>query len=363
MRVLVALLTIGLIASGCVPRDLGATPSSAPPSTAVSTLPPTTEPTLAAATASSPATPIGPAPTATVPESVITVSAATFPLEPNLVLRPAPITENVTGFVRGSVERYLDMLDHFRATGATNRNALSLTGRFGDAVFYGMKASQDVERKFAIGSLHVDRYLVKPWGTRAVADATVTILDKAVNGSLPDQTETGRLRLVGDRLFVVDAWDYASGSWFNGPSLMTADDLRKEIVWAITAHLGTETWVPGSAPVGFGDESTAFWRARHAYIASFDRAAIASRTFADVTATIERYETFSEIRDGLATVRISGTIATKDSAGRVGGTPFQRTLRVFFGNWIPEVVDEQITPGVWLSGGDLALAARDVNAA
>ena len=79
--------------------------------------------------------------------------------------------------------------------------------------------------------------------------------------------------------------------------------------------------------------------------------------------TIERYETFSEIPDGLATARINGTIATKDPAGRVTRAPFARTVRVFFGNWIPQVVDEQATGGVWMSGGDLALAARDINAA
>jgi hypothetical protein len=115
--------------------------------------------------------------------------------------------------------------------------------------------------------------------------------------------------------------------------------------------------------VTFGDESTPFWRARHAYIATFDRVATPFRTFEDVKASIERYETFSEIPDGLATIRVNGTIVTKDGSGRTSRTPFERTLRILFGNWIPEVVDEQITPSVWLSGGDLALAARDVNTA
>jgi hypothetical protein len=255
------------------------------------------------------------------------------------------------------------MLDHFRATGATNRQALSVYGRFGDAVFTGIKASQDVERKFVIGSLRVDRYLVKPWGTRAMAEATVAILDKAVNGSLPDQTETGRLRLVGDKLFVSDAWDYAAGGWFNGPPVISEAELRETVTGTAANHLALESWVPGSAVVTFGDESTPYWRARHAYIASVDRSATPWRTFEDVKATIERYETFSDIRDGLATVHISGTIVTKTAGGDARRTPFERTLRILFGNWIPEVVDEQVTPGVWLSGGDLALAARDVNTA
>ena len=362
MRFQAAFLVVTFAATACAPS--GAAPASAEPSAAVQatlSVQATAEPTVAATLPAAPSA--APEPAARVPEYPLTVSTAAFPLVPSLALRAAPINDDAIAFVRSSIERYLDMLDHFRATGATNRNALSLSGRFRDAVFSGMKASQDVERKFAIGSLRVDRYLVKPWGTRALAEATVTILDKATGGSLPDQTETGRLRLVGDRLFVVDAWDYASGSWFNGPAPMTADELRQQITWAITSYLGTETWVPGSAPVGFSDDSTPFWRARQAYLASLDHAAAPSRVFEDLTATIERYDTFSEIRDGLATARISGTVATKDPAGRVSRSSFARTLRVFFGNWVPQVVDEQTAAGVWMSGGDLALAARDMNAA
>jgi hypothetical protein len=353
VRLIAASLVCALLASACAARQPEAAPSassvpSAPSAEVTRTLP---EPTPYVA------------PAAQAPEVQVIVATAPFPMSPTLALRAAPVDEEANGYVRGSIERYLDTLDHFRATGATNRQALTVYGRFGDAVFKGIKASQDVERKFVIGSLRVDRYLVKPWGTRAVAEATVTILDKTVNGSLPDQIETGRLRLVGDRLFVSDAWDYASGGWFNGPTPMTAADVRDAVTATTAHHLRLESWVPGSAAVTFGDESTPFWRARHAYIAAFDRAAISWRTFEDVTASIERYETFSEIRDGLATVRLGGSIVTKDASGQARRTPFERTLRILFGNWIPEVVDEQIAPGVWLSGGDLALALRDINTA
>ncbi len=298
-----------------------------------------------------------------MPEIAVAVSPAAFPLVVSLALRPAPIDDEAALFVRSGIERYLDTLDHFRATGATNREALTVYGRFGDAVFDGIKASRDIERKFVIGSLHVDRYLVKPWGTRAVAEVSVTILDRAVDGSLPDQTETGRFRLVGDRLFVADAWDYASGDWFNGPTPMTSAEVREAVTMTTAHHLWIESWVPGSAPVTFGDESTPFWRARHAYLAAIDPTGTPWRTFEDVKASIERYETFSDIRDGLATVRVSGTIVTQDASMKTSRTAFERTLRILFGNWIPEVVDEQVAPQIWLSGGDLALALRDVNAA
>lgn len=355
-RAAVALI---VLASACTTANpqAAASPSTVPSESAQPNYPP--EPSFAPF----PPTPAPtPEPTVQVPEIAITVDGAAFPIETTLALRPAPVNDEATSFVRGGVERYLQMLDHFRATGATNREALSVYGKFGDAVFNGIKASKDVERKFAIGSLHIDRYLVKPWGTRALAEVTVTILDKAVDGSLPDQTETGRLRLTGDKMFVTDAWDYAAGSWFNGTKPKPDAEIREAMTWTLPGHFGFETWVPGSAQATWGDESTPFWRAWHKYLAGLDHTAT-SRTFEDVRATIVRYETFADIPDGLATVRVLGTAITKDAAGAVARAPFERTMRVFFGNWIPEVVDEQITPGVWLSGGDLALAARDVNTA
>lgn len=361
MRLISGILLCALLATACAPNDRSGAidlPSASPDAERTASA----EPTVA--TPESPApTPVVPADAARVTEIPVAVSSASFPLEATLALRSAPVNDEATQAVRWGIERYLEMLDHFRATGATNREALSVYGRFGDAVFNGIKASKDIERKFAIGSLRVDRYLVKPWGTRAMAEATVTILDKAVNGSLPDQTETGRLRLVGDKLFVTDAWDYASGAWFNGPTVMTADQVREAVTSTIANHLLVESWVPGAAPVTFGDESTPFWRARHAYVAAIGRVETPWRTFEDVKASVERYETFSDIRDGLATVRVNGTILTKDASGKTSRTAFERTQRILFGNWIPEVVDEQVVPGVWLSGGDLALALRDINAA
>lgn len=361
MRIGIALAVV-ILAGACTARAPEAATTAAPSVSSSETAEPyhTTEPSLAPFPSPSP-TPVEQP--VQVPAIDLAVEGAAFPIEATLALRPAPVNDEATSIVRWGVERYLEMLDHFRATGATNREALSVYGRFGDAVFNGIKASKDVERKFAVGSLRIDRYLVKPWGTRALAEVTVTILDKAVDGSLPDQAETGRLRLTGDKMFVTDAWDYASGGWFNGTKGKSDAEVREGLTWAIPPHLGLETWVPGSAPVNWGDESTPFWRAWHAYLLSLDRSATTSRTFENVTARIERYETFADIPDGLATVHVRGTIVTTDAGGKSARKPFERTMRVFFGNWIPEVVDEQITPGVWLSGGDLALGARDVNTA
>ncbi|MGH2450693.1 MAG: hypothetical protein ACRDGE_05390 [Candidatus Limnocylindria bacterium] len=128
--------------------------------------------------------------------------------------------------------------------------------------------------------------------------------------------------------------------------------------------LHSESWVP-SGPVEtlIRGDPTPFSSARAAYVASFDRSATVLRTFEDVAATIERYDTFAEVDDGLVTVRLTGTLVTADAAGATQRTPFERRVVVFFGNWAPEVVDEEIAPGVWRSGGDQALAEIDVNRA
>src|SRR5437899_96320 len=77
-------------------------------------------------------------------------------------------------------------------------------------------ASAGVKRQCELVSLKVDRHFVKPWGTHAYVDVTVTIADRAVGGTAPDQFETGKLRLSGDRFRVTDGWDEAHDRWFNG---------------------------------------------------------------------------------------------------------------------------------------------------
>jgi hypothetical protein len=126
-----------------------------------------------------------------------------------------------------------------------------------------------------------------------------------------------------------------------------------------------ESWLAGSVtPTYFdGAGATAFQKARAAYFATFDRTAIKARTFADVTGVIERYDTFAEIAHGMATVRLAATLVTTDATGRTERQPVARRVKVFFGNWAPEVVDEEVTPGVWRSSGELALVDIDVNRA
>src|SRR5438552_1236757 len=240
------LLVLALVTAACgaSPRE-GANVPTAAPSSEVAVSPPGLP---SAELAASPA-PTS-APSASVESPRVQFSATPFPLVASS-LRVAPIDDEAGAVAGTGLLNYLESLDRFRETGATDRTQLYLEGRFGDAVFAGLRASATpAKRKFALGSFKVDRLLVKPWGVRAVVE---------------------------------------------------------------------------------------------------------------VTATIERYETFNEIRDGVATVRLNGTVVTTDSSGRTARAPFERRAVVLIGNWMPEVVDEQITGATWLSGGDLALGVRDHN--
>src|SRR6266508_4341144 len=184
--------------------------------------------------------------------------------------------------------------------------------------------------------MRIEPLYKKPWGTQALADVRVTIVDRAVDRSAPDQWESGLLRLSGDRRYsVVDSWDDPRGRWFNGRATDNAAGLRDSVQQAVGMYLRTESWVVG----------------------------LPAETYFDGIGAVERYDTLADIPDGMATVRIVGSVVTSDAAGRTQRQPISRHVKVFFGNWMPEVVDHEVTPGVWLAGCDLALVEIDVNRA
>lgn len=55
---------------------------------------------------------------------------------------------------------------------------------------------------------------------------------------------------------------------------------------------------------------------------------------------------------------------TTTAEGTIERARFERRVKVFlFDGWMPEVVDEEVAPGVWLSGGELALEKVDIDRA
>lgn len=349
------MITVVLLLSACAPVAQPAA-SHAPASPVAE---PSAGQTLAPAPSPTPVVQPGPV----LDNPFVTITSAPFPIAPTFTLtRSAVPADDFT--VRWGIDRYLEGLDRYREFG----DYLPARGAFGEAVAAALVESRTpgVKRTFVLESLRIEAVYKKPWGTQALADVRVTIVDRAVNGSAPDQRETGLLRLSGDKkLQVVDGWNAAAGRWFNGRVRDDAAGLRESVAQAIGLYLRRESWVMGG-PVetyadGFG--MTPFKTARSSYVGAFDRARTTSRMFEDVTGAIERHDTFAELPGGITTARLSATVVTTDTAGRTQRESVTRRVKVFFGNWMPEVVDEEITPGVWRSGGDLALVEIDINLA
>lgn len=360
MRIFVASLLVVLAAcapaAGTAPKE----PPSTPPQSTAMSVPAFAEEPLATSSAQ----PAKPIPVAQQDPIAVSLAPAPFPVLPSMALHLAAVTTSDEESARVGVTRYLQGLDRYRETG----QGLPVSGRFGAAVASGLasSATPGVTRTFELESLRIERLWKKPWGTPAFAEVRVTIVDKAVAGTAPDERETGSLRVVGDRLLqVFDGWDASTGSWFNGRLSDDPAALREPIANAIGRHLQSESWVPGSAVQTYftGPDATPYRTARVAYIQSLDRAAVRARTFADVRATVERLDAFAEIGGGIATVEIAATVVATDASGVVHRAPYARRVKVFFGNWMPEVADEEIATGVWRSGGELALEALDINRA
>jgi hypothetical protein len=343
-------LLAAVIASACV-----SAPAAAPA--------PTSARTEAPAPAVTEAPPVS-SPPPRLAEPQLAISADPFPIEMTLALRESRTAENVA-HARTGVELYLQSLNTYRDTGS---DVHFLSGQFRDVVVQGLRdsATPGVKRRLELESLRIDRLLVTPWGNPAIAEVTATIVDRVVEGSGADQRESGRLRLTNARLRVTDGWDYANGRWYNGIGQRpTADSIRQSLDQPLKSLLSLEQWAPGSpAQTWRADQPTPFSAAHAARIAAIDRTQTTSRTFEEVRASVERFDTFAEVSTGIATVRLTGTTVTTSSGGHQLRASFERRFKVLlFGEWAPEVVDEEVAPAVWLSGGDLALHEIDVNRA
>ena len=356
-------LAILVVATACTQRSATPAPS---PTAALASIQPSAAPTTSATPAPTPVPTAAPTAPPRVDAPSVTVAPGTFAILTNLRTRLAVVDDAVVSAARGSVQGYLWSIDQYRNGSSP---ALPISGPFLAAVSTALResATPGVKRAFEIESIAVDRHVQKPWGTHAYVDVTVTIVDRDVSRSAPDQRETGRLRLTGERLRVTDGWDEANGRWFNGFGPLPLDQVRSQVVFPLVSYLVQESWMPGGLTEQWradGDESTPFARARAQRLAAIDRTRTVAQSFDGVTATIERFETIEGIWSGLATVRLNGTRVTKDASGTTQRAPYEKRVRVFlFGGWAPEVVDEEASPGVWLSGGELALEKIDIDRA
>ena len=359
MRVLIAAV---LLVTACSPVAQPA-PSQEPTTVTSSSAPATPRdiPVETAAPVATPVVPTGPR----LDAPIIRIAETPFAIAPTFSLARSAVTAEDEEAARLGIHWYLMGLDRYRDHG----DYLPASGNFGKAVAAALVESRTpgVQRTFVLESFRIEGLYRKPWGTRALVDVRATIVDRAVDRSAPDQREAGLLRLSGDRrLQVVDSWDDSTGRWFNGRVPDDPSGLRESMAQALAWHLRRESWVIGGPVETYATnlgENHPFEKARAAYLATFDRKVTVSRLFAEVTGAIERHETFAELPGGITTVRYTAIVNSIDAAGRMQRQPVASRVKIFMGNWIPEVVDEEVTPGVWRSGGDLALAEIDVNRA
>ena len=340
------------------PLQSGAPIATTTPSETSSSAPsPIASPTATPAPLPQPETGFDVAPT-------VSVGQAVFPIMTTLRLKLATIDDVVRGDARWGVERYLQSIDSYRNGQSP---ALPITGPFLAAVSAALKesATPGVQRKFEIESLNVDHHVQKPWGTHAYVEVTVSLVDRAVNGNAPDQRETGKLRLTGDKMFVTDGWDFDNDRWFNGFGPLPLEQVRSGVAEALQSYFWMESWTANTTPPALSwNASSAFQQERATRVKAAHVAGAVSQLFEGVSATIEGFETIDGIWSGIATVRVNGTRVTTNASGQTTRAPFERQVRAFIlGNWSPEVVDEQTSTGTWASGGELALDQVDVNRA
>src|SRR5436309_3450474 len=324
----VRVLAIVMLMSACSP--VTSAPSASPASsTQMATFLPNETPVALASPSPTVETPtpyVPPPPDDPRLSPTVSLNQGIFPIMTTLRTKLAVIDEGVVNAARWGVERYLSSIDSYRNGQSP---VLPITGPFLGAVSTALKdsATPGVKRQFEVEALTVDHHVQKPWGTHAYVDVTVSLVDRAVDGNAPDQRETGKLRLSGDKLFVTDGWDYEHERWFNGFGPLPLDQVRIGVADAVSQYLSSESWLPNTSPSFWVVEGSPYHRARATRMLAIDRRQVTAQLFDNVSATIERFETIDGLWSGVATVRVDGNAVTTYGSGNTVLTTIDRHVR------------------------------------
>ena len=225
------------------------------------------------------------------------------------------------------------------------------------------------QRTFEAGGLVIDRILGKPWGRLAMVEARMTLI--AHIPRVKDQVRVLRVRLIPQpqgSWYVLDAYDEAARRWRAGDApLYSIAAIEKDLPSYVGGYLWNESYVQGGQkqyPINYTE--TRFWSARRAAIeelnARFAAGALVDRHFENLTLQILRFDDTTFLGDGVATVRLAGTLVEVDGKGTKTSQRFTQLLKFYrqssaFAVYYP--VDAQEDDGSWDSGGDLALGLVD----
>jgi len=285
---------------------------------------------------------------------------------------------------------YLEVLDKYRSDPIVQSNravfdSMHAPGPYTELIrqslfaTFGLGQSAPQKRGFEFTQLTIQHMYAKPWGRVAYIDATLRYVDRitAVDGktSSIEHVQYGRYVNQGQGMYkVVDGYDPMLSRWVDGEQpRWSALALEAEGPNAIGFFLQRESYVPAepyahAAPPGGRFLITAFDNARNDLLtkldASYAKREFTTRRFDDVTMRITRFEPATFLGDGVVTVVVTGQLVTIAAGASARSTPVTRALRFYRitrdglnASW--QAVDEQDSNGVWLSGGDLALAEID----
>lgn len=220
--------------------------------------------------------------------------------------------------------------------------------------------TETTPRTFVAGGARILGGLDRAWGSTAYVDAAVDLVDRGAT-EIPIHA-TLRLRPTGFSFTIIDLYDPAGGRWLVGDApRYAAVDLEAELPSAVAQYLASESLTSGrEAFSGMIATDTPFGRVRNAAIIALNvrraAGALSDRRFADVEASVGRFEPAWFGGDGVVTVTVRGTLV-ETTPGGVRRVAFVQPLKFFRtpeGAWM--AIDAQEADGSWASGGDLALA-------
>ena len=223
-------------------------------------------------------------------------------------------------------------------------------------------------RTFESRDPSIERVYATPWGQLALVEARMKLTIHIRGG--PDDTRLLHLRLVlhGQSMWqVLDGYDQTAARWPAGDApRFTAQMFETELPAYVASYLSTESFTPGGDHlVAARRENTRFWALRGAALdelnARFRAGTLLDRHFEDLTLRVVRFEPATFLGDGVATVRLEGTLVEYDGKGARQADHFSQQLKFLR---VPDLsgaayyaVDAQEDDGSWDSGGDLGLAA------
>lgn len=392
-RLLAVALAVTVVAACTTPAATPFESASPAPTVAASIIPstpvPATESAVATPNRTSEPAPTAP-PQASPPPARVLSQSFSLAAPTNLIEVVGRYRSDTEDALRRWIPAYLHTLDEYRSDPSNGSNramfdSMHAPGPYTELVrqslapWFGPPGTAPQKRVFELGQLTIQHMYAKPWGRVAYIDATLNYIDRITDAdgktTSIQRVQQGRYVNQGQGQYkVIDGYDPLLSRWIDGEQpRWSALGLEAEVPAAIGWFLQRESYVPNegyahAAPPGGRFLLTAFDNAHNDQLtkldASYNKGEFTTRRFDDVAVRITRFEPATFLGDGVVTVVVTGQLVMSATGAAARSSPVTRTLRFYRitrdglnAGW--QAVDEQGADGIWLSGGDLALAEID----